>query len=121
MLNKTILIGRLTADPELRYTPNGVAVSNFTLAVDRAYKKDETDFIDCVAWRKAAEALASNMQRGCMVAVDGRLEIDKWETDEGQTRRKAKVQADNIRFITWPDESKEQLDDIEISQDDAPF
>ena len=88
MLNKIILIGRLTQDPELRYTPNGNAVANFSLAVERSYTnrqgERDVDFIDIVVWRKQAETCANHLGKGRLVAVEGRLQIRSYETDEGQ-------------------------------------
>ena len=85
MLNKIIVIGRLTRDPELRYTGSGTAVCNFSLAVEREYKnKDgdkDVDFIDIVVWRKQAETVADHLNKGRLVAVEGRLQIRNWEDD----------------------------------------
>mgnify|MGYP006276800423 FL=1 len=110
MLNKTILIGRLTDDPELRYTANGTAVCNFTLAVQRPFKNREgdydADFIDIVVWRKQAETCANHLGKGRLVAVDGRLQIRTYETDEGYNRRVAEVVANDVRFLEWPDSDK---------------
>ncbi|MCK8826856.1 single-stranded DNA-binding protein [Natroniella acetigena] len=106
MLNKIILIGRLTRDPELRYTPNGTAVCNFSLAVERSYKnrdgERDVDFIDIVVWRKQAEHCANHLNKGRLVAVEGRLQIRSYETDEGQKRRNAEVVANNVQFLDWP-------------------
>ncbi len=102
MLNKVILIGRLTRDPELRYTASGIPVGRFTLAVDRSFTNQqgerETDFIDIVVWRKLAEVCANNLGKGRLVAVEGRLQIRSYETQDGQKRRVAEVVADNVRF-----------------------
>jgi len=110
MLNKIILIGRLTDDPELRYTANGTAVSNFTLAVNRSYKnKDgetDADFIDIVVWRKQAETASKHCYKGQLVAVEGRLQMSSYETDEGYNRRVSEVVASNVRFLEWPDDDK---------------
>ncbi|MDR1615926.1 MAG: single-stranded DNA-binding protein [Syntrophomonadaceae bacterium] len=102
MLNKIILIGRLTRDPELKYTPNGVAVCSFTLAVDRKYNKNDTDFIDIVVWRGLAENCANYLHKGRLTAVDGRLQIRTYETQEGQKRKVAEVIADDVRFLEKP-------------------
>ncbi|HUW63124.1 MAG TPA: single-stranded DNA-binding protein [Spirochaetia bacterium] len=102
MLNKVILIGRLTRDPELRYTQSGVAVANMTVAVDRNFSnrqgEKETDFIDVVVWRKLAETVANHLQKGRLVAVEGSLQIEKWEKD-GVKHRNAKVVADGVNFL----------------------
>jgi len=105
MLNKIILIGRLTRDPELRYTPNGVAVATFSIAVERPFQNSqgerEADFIKIVAWRKLGEICASNLGKGRLVAVEGRLQVSVYEA-EGVTRQVAEVVAENIRFLDWP-------------------
>ncbi len=108
MLNRVVLIGRLTRDPEFRYTPSGVAVASFTLAVERPFVSQsgerEVDFIDIVVWRKLAETVANHLNKGRLVAVDGRLQVSSYETQEGQKRRVAEVVADNVRFLDWPKE-----------------
>ncbi|MDD2585076.1 MAG: single-stranded DNA-binding protein [Syntrophomonadaceae bacterium] len=99
MLNRVILIGRLTRDPELRYTPNGTAVAKFTLAINRKFNRDETDFIDIVTWRGLAENCANYLGKGRLAAVEGRLQIRNYETQEGQKRRATEVIADDVRFL----------------------
>ncbi|SDW97534.1 single-strand binding protein [Alicyclobacillus hesperidum] len=103
MLNRVILIGRLTADPELRYTNNGTAVTSFTLAVDRmrsnANGERQTDFINIVVWQKQAEVVAQYLQKGRMAAVDGRLQIRTYENRDGQKVRVAEVVAEGVRFL----------------------
>ena len=99
MLNRVILIGRLTRDPELRYLQNGTAVATFSLAVNRKYNKEETDFIDIVAWRQLAEHCANYLSKGRLVAVEGRLQIRSYEDKEGQKRKAAEVVADDVRFL----------------------
>jgi single-strand DNA-binding protein len=111
MLNRIILIGRLVRDPELRYTPNGVATCSFSLAVARSFVNQkgerETDFIDIVCWRKLAETCASHLGKGRLVAVDGRLQIRSYETAEGQKRKASEVVAEDVRFLDWPDKGRE--------------
>ncbi len=106
MLNKIILIGRLTRDPEPRYTTSGVAVTRFTLAVDRPYTnrqgERETDFIDIVTWRKLAEIVANNLSKGRLVAVEGSLQIRSYDDSQGIRRKAAEVIADNVRFLDSP-------------------
>jgi len=142
MLNRVILIGRLTRDPELRYTPNGTAVCSFSLAVNRKFNKEETDFIDIVVWRGLAENCANYLGKGRLVAVEGRLQIRSFETQDGQKRRVAEVVADDVRFLdrggtspkanikdekdSWSDLGREvSLADIDIvdsnEDDDIPF
>lgn len=102
MLNKIILMGRLTRDPELRKTENGTAVTSFTLAVDRDYKPQdgerETDFIDVVAWRGTAEFVFKYFSKGRMAVVEGRLQVRDWTDKDGNKRRSSEVIADNVYF-----------------------
>jgi len=99
LLNRVILIGRLTQDPELRYTQNGTAVTNFTVAVNRKFKRDEADFIPVVVWNKAAENCANYLGKGRLVGVDGRLQIRSYETQDGQKRKVTEVIAEDVRFL----------------------
>lgn len=103
MLNTVVLIGRLTRDPEMRYTQSGKAVTTIRLAVDRGTSNPqgqrETDFIDVVAWDKQAESVANYMEKGRLVAVQGRLQIRQYETQDGQKREKAEVVANTVRFL----------------------
>lgn len=102
MLNKIVLMGRLTRDPELRRTGSGTAVAAFTLAVDRNYssqdEKKETDFIDVVAWRSTAEYVYKYFTKGRMAVVSGRLQIRPWTDKEGNQRRSAEVIAESVYF-----------------------
>lgn len=102
MLNKIILMGRLTRDPELRRTGSGTAVTSFSLAVDRDYKSQsgekETDFIDIVAWRATAEFVSKYFTKGRMAVVEGRLQIRDWTDKEGNKRRTTEVVADQVYF-----------------------
>ncbi len=103
MLNHIDLMGRLTRDPELRYTSSQTPVASFTLAVDRDFAdrntgERQTDFIDCVAWRSTAEFVSKYFQKGSMAAVSGRLQIRDWTDREGGKRRSAEVVADNVYF-----------------------
>jgi single-strand DNA-binding protein len=146
MLNRVILIGRLTADPTLRFTPNGVAVTTFTLAVDRLFTNQqgekETDFINIVTWRGQAENCANYLNKGRLAAVDGRLQIRNYENNEGKKVYVSEVVADNVRFLesansssgndaqnTNTEQSRKPSDDpfsndgkpMYISDDDLPF
>ncbi|MCD7761068.1 MAG: single-stranded DNA-binding protein [Clostridiales bacterium] len=103
MLNRIILMGRLTRDPELRRTQSGAAVASFTLAVDRDFADKSTgtratDFIDIVAWRGTAEFVSKYFTKGRMAVVEGRLQIRDWQDRDGNKRRSAEVVADNVRF-----------------------
>ncbi|MWC29100.1 single-stranded DNA-binding protein [Paenibacillus sp. MMS18-CY102] len=103
MLNRVILIGRLTRDPELRYTPAGVAVTQFTLAVDRPFTSGggerEADFIPVVTWRQLAETCANYLRKGRLAAVEGRLQVRNYENNEGKRVYVTEVIADNVRFL----------------------
>lgn len=102
MLNKIMIMGRLTRDPELRRTQSGTAVTSFTLAVDRDYKNQagekETDFIDCVAWRSTGEFVSKYFSKGRMAVVEGRLQIRGWTDNDGNKRRSTEVIVDNMYF-----------------------
>ena len=103
MLNKIILMGRLTRDPELRHTQTGTAVASFSLAVDRDFKdrstgEKSTDFIDIVAWRQTAEFVSKYFTKGRMAVVEGRLQMRDWTDKDGNKRRSAEVVADNLYF-----------------------
>ena len=102
MLNKIVLMGRLTRDPELRRTQSGKAVTSVTLAVDRDFKgqngEKETDFIDIVAWGNTAEVLCSYFSKGRMAVAEGRLQIRDWTDKDGGKRRSAEIVADHVYF-----------------------
>ena len=122
MLNKIILIGRLTADPKARYTQSGIAITTFTLAVDRNFTNQqgekETDFIDIVTWRKLAEVCANHLGKGRLVAVEGRLQIGSYDDSNGIRRKRADVMADQVKFLGRGKESKEEP---EPQFDNMPF
>lgn len=145
--NRVILIGRLTRDPELKYTTNGTAVASFSLAINRRFNKDETDFIDIVAWRQQAEFCANYGSKGRLMMVEGRLQVRTYETQEGQKRKVSEVVADDLKFLDkqgtsqgnhpapptnkkesndWDDLGREvRLEDIDMidkpGEDDIPF
>jgi single-strand DNA-binding protein len=103
MLNRIILMGRLTRDPELRHTQSGTPVASLTLAVERDFKDQSTgekptDFIDIVAWRSTAEFVSRYFSKGRMAVVEGRLQIRNWTDKDGNRRKSAEVNADNIYF-----------------------
>lgn len=103
MLNRVVLVGRLTKDPDLRYTPNGVAVANFTVAVNRPFSNNQgdrdADFINCVIWRRGAENLANYMSKGSLVGVDGRLQSRSFDNQEGKRVFVTEVVADSVQFL----------------------
>ncbi len=107
-MNVVVLVGRLVADPELKYTPNGVAVCQLRIAVDRRFKNEsgerESDFFDVVAWRQSAEFAANYLTKGRLIAVHGRLQSRSWVQQDGQKRSKVEVVADNIQGLDRPKE-----------------
>ncbi|MFE9279375.1 single-stranded DNA-binding protein [Streptomyces griseoincarnatus] len=140
MLNRVVLIGRLTRDPELRYTPSGVATTQFTLAVDRPFANGngerEADFIPVVTWRQLAETCANYLRKGRLTAVEGRMQVRSYENSEGKRVYVTEVIADNVRFLESNREngrSSSQANEnkvdpfsddgkpIDISNDDLPF
>lgn len=127
-LNKVFLIGRLTRDPELRYTPNGQAVATFGLAVNREYvskgeKKEETCYLNLVVWGKQAEVCAEYLKKGNLIFVEGRLQYRSWETDEKEKRTTIEVRVERFQFLEKPSieitEEKEGLENGEegVNQD----
>lgn len=112
MLNHITIMGRLTKDPELRYTKKGTPVASFTLAVDRDFGESQTDFIDIVVWRSTAEFAGKYFSKGRMAVVSGRLQLRDWQDKDGNKRRSAEVVADSVYF----GDSKKDTD----NQSDAP-
>jgi len=123
MLNRVVLIGRLTRDPELRYTPSGVATCSFTLAVERNYSNSkgerEADFIPIVTWRQIAETCAKYLRKGLLVAVDGRIQVRSYDNNEGRRVYVTEVIAENVRFLEYANKRETQTSDQEQSSD--PF
>ena len=108
-MNKSILIGRLTRDPEVRYTQSGTAVCTFTLAVDRKFAKKDSgqptaDFIPIVAWRKLAEIIGNNLVKGRRISVEGRIQVRSYDAQDGSKRYATEIVADEVEFL----DSKEQ-------------
>jgi single-strand DNA-binding protein len=103
MLNQVVLIGRLTADPEAQTTQSGIQRTRIRLAVDRAYRNQQgerqTDFIDVVCWRRLAETVSQYMRKGRLVAVSGRLQVRRYQTQDGQSRTIYEVVADTVKFL----------------------
>ena len=118
MLNKIILMGRLTRDPDLRKTQGGTSVASFSLAVERDFKdqsgEKETDFIDIVAWRGLADMVCKYFSKGRMMAVEGRLQIRDWTDQNGNKRRSAEVIAENVYFA----DSKKAVSDSDTAGED---
>lgn len=124
-MNSIILIGRLTKDPDLRYTPNGKAVCSFTLAVDRPYSGDkkEADFINIIVWNKVGENCAQYLSKGRKVAVQGRLQIRSYEDDNGKKKYITEVVANSVEFLEFG--NKQQNEDfgidVDFDESDVPF
>ena len=132
MLNVCTIAGRLTKDPELRYTPAGVAVGSMTIACDRDFKSEggerETDFVDVVVWRKTAEFVAKHFTKGRLAIVPGRLQIRDWTDKEGNKRRTAEVVAEDVYFGDSKKEGAAPAPaapaapaDFSMSDDELPF
>ena len=131
MLNTITIMGRLTRDPELRYTQNKTPVASFTLAVDRDFSgrdgsEKQTDFIDCVAWRSTGEFVSKYFSKGKMAVVDGRLQLRDWTDNNGNKRRSAEVIADHIYFADSKKDGQAadtapQFAEIEDEDEDLPF
>ncbi|WP_088104774.1 single-stranded DNA-binding protein [Halalkalibacter urbisdiaboli] len=143
MLNRVVLVGRLTRDPELKYTPNGVAVANFTLAVNRTFSNGngerEADFINCVIWRKPAENVANYLRKGSLAGVDGRIQTRSYDNNEGKRVFITEGVADSVQFLeprnsqgnnenssqgqqsNYNDPFANDGKPIDISDDDLPF
>lgn len=127
-LNKTFLIGNLTRDPDLRYIPSGAPVANFGLAVNRTYtdsngeKQEDTCFVEIVAWNRLAEVCGEFLAKGRPVFIEGRLQMDTWEQEDGQKRSRLKVVAQNIQFLgSGPKADSEASSGEEDSDSDIPF
>lgn len=112
MLNHITLMGRLTKDPELRYTSNNTPVASFSLAVERDFGEKQTDFIECVAWRQTGEFISKYFAKGNMMAVSGRLQIRDWNDKDGNKRRSAEVVVESAYFC----ESKKDRDDYKTDE-----
>ncbi|WP_340701378.1 single-stranded DNA-binding protein [Brevibacillus borstelensis] len=130
-MNKVILIGHLARDPEMRYTPNAIAVTTFTLAVNRPKSKDgmeqQPDWINCVVWQKTAENCANYLRKGSKVLVEGRIQTRSFDDKEGKKRYVTEVVGENVQFLSpknqgeKPDEPCPPREPINISDDDLPF
>ena len=123
MLNRVILVGRVCNDPELKYTPSGVAVANFRVAVDRPFTSSEgekqTDFIPVAAWRQNAEFAAQYLTKGRLVLIEGRIQVRSWATPEGQRRTAFDIVADNVRGLDRPkDREKPQETEAEAEPEE---
>lgn len=129
-INKAILLGRLTNDPELRHTPNGVPVATFTLAINRAKSKEKTaDFIDIVAWRNTAEFVSKHFRKGQQIAVVGSIQVRNWKDKDGNNRKSVEVVADEVFFADSKKDnsssdfacSNNDFEEVETELGELPF
>ena len=123
-MNRVILMGRLTADPELRQTPQGTSVTRFTIAVDRRIKTEngqQADFITCVAWRKTAEFICRYFQKGRMIAIEGQLQSRSWDTQDGKRQYATEVIVDNVSFTGEKPQTENTDGFTYLPDDDTPF
>lgn len=120
MLNKIIVMGRLTRDPERKPTASGISAAAFTLACDRDYapqgQERETDFLDCIAWRGTADFVLKHFAKGRMLAVEGRLQINTWTADDGSKRRSPQIVVESVYFA----DSKPKQGDADDAEYTAP-
>ena len=116
-MNKVILKGRLTANPELKTTITDITVCDFSVAVNRRFNKEQTDFINCQAWRQTAEFISKYFEKGQEILIVGELHIDKWDKD-GETRYLTKVVVDEVEFCGSKNETKT---DNEQPKENSPF
>lgn len=132
-MNVAVLMGRLTATPELKTTPNGVSVTSFSIAVDRGYGDNkQTDFINLVAWRQTAEFICKHFTKGSRIAIEGSIQTRKYQDRDGNNRTAFEVVANNVHFVDSKKDSKPSVDvnadkpddfaDMgEVTDDDLPF
>lgn len=131
-MNRITIIGRLTRDPELRITPNGISVANFSVAVNRRSDREKTDFLNVITWRGLADNCAKYLEKGQQVAVEGELQIRSYEAKDGTTRTIVEIQADNVEFLAKAGQSggggraassnpAEEMNGVLVDEDDLPF
>lgn len=128
MLNKVALIGRLTKDPELRYTTSGVPATRFTLAVNRNFTNSqgerEADFIPIQVWRNAAENCAKYLKKGRLAAISGRIQTRSYDGEDGKRRYTWEVVADQVQFLEWSEKQETDIpgfNDVNIPDEELPF
>lgn len=131
-MNQCQLMGRLVRDPELKYTPQGTAVTSFTLAVDRRFNRDKADYINIIAWRQTAEFVAKHFQKGTRIAVVGSIQTRSWEDTEGHKRKAVEVVADSVYFADAKKDSaagsyaesamtSDGFVEVSVDEEDIPF
>ena len=122
-MNKVIILGRLTANPEIRYTQAGKAVASITLAVNKPFGADSADFINCVAWEKLAEIIGNNLSKGSQVLVEGRMQNRSYENNQGEKRFITEVVLNNIEFVGSKKKNETNTDSFgtEVQDEEIPF
>ena len=123
-INKSVLGGRLTADPELRYTQSGVSVCSFTVAVNRKFDRETTDFINCVAWKKTAEFISEYFSKGSSICVTGSIQVRTWQDNNGAKRYATELVVDDAYFVDSNNEGNtadDELKPIDNDLGDLPF
>ena len=137
MINNVVLVGRLTKDPELRKTQNGKSVVSFTIAVNRKFKKEETDFIRCVAWNQTADFMANYLEKGALVGIEGNIQTGSYE-DNGRTvyttdvicnsvqsleskKQREDNRVNDLQSVPYYPEQKQEEPTLDITSDDLPF
>lgn len=125
MINKTVLVGRLTKDVELRKTQSGKSVASFTIAVNRPFGKEETDFINCVAWNNTADFMANYLSKGALIGVDGRTQTRNYEDKDGKRVYVQEVVCDSVQSLGGKQDKRQDVQEDEpvadITSDDLPF
>jgi len=126
MINRIVLVGRLTKDPELRYTTSNLPVASFTLAVNRMFANQdgerEADFIQCVVWRKQAENMAKFTHKGSLIGVEGRMQTRSYDANDGTRKYITEVVCDSVQYLdTKNTDQKQETASIDIVEDDLPF
>jgi len=122
-MNKVIILGRLTANPEIRYTQSGKAVASLTIAVSKQFGSDSADFINCVAFEKLAEIIGNNLSKGSQVLVEGRMQNRSYENNQGEKRFVTEVVLSNIEFVGSKKKNETDTDGFgaEIQDEQIPF
>jgi single-strand DNA-binding protein len=123
MINRVVLVGRMTKDADLKFTPNGNAVATFTLAVNRSFNKEETDFINCVVWKKPAENLANFTKKGSLIGLEGRIQVRTYDHETKGKQYITEVVADSVQFLDSKPKNEGQGVNAQQTktQDNNPF
>jgi single-strand DNA-binding protein len=123
MFNRVVLVGNLTRDPEVRFTPNGTAVCNFGIATNRKYgEKEEVFFGEITAWGKLGETCEKYLKKGSKALIDGRLLTETWETEDGKKKSKTRIVAENVRFMdSKPKSEQEPHEQAPVEDGEIPF